>query len=797
MAQKNIHLHLSPLKITVIYLVVAGLWIVFSDNILESLVTDQQTLSTFQTYKGLFYVLITSLGLYYLIKEHHEQIVQKEKKIDNVSLELSSEQELKTYLFDRIPVMITVYDPALNEFDVNREFEKVTGYTNEYISDNNLLGSLYPDLDTREEAVAFMNSPGVGWKEFPVTTKEGTQIPTSWTNVKLTDDTSVGIGIDMSEIKASHAELRESKALLEKTFESLEESVILVDPETRKIVDCNKGTEKIFGYAKDELIGESTQKLHIDKENFKKFDEIGKENLQEDGVFKTGFEMQKKDGTRFYSSHTVTLVYDKDGNVEKIVSAIRDITAQKKYQKELEERNQFIEKTLEHIPIGVAVNRIDSGKVTLMNQEFTQIYGWPRETLKNVESFFKKVYPDEEYRKRIFDMVTADIASEKPERMQWRGIRVTTKKGKEKIVNAKNIPLYDQNLMISTVIDVTEQKKLEVQLRQSEKKYRHLFENNPEPMWIYDPETLEFVEVNQAAISHYGYSEDEFMDMTLADIRPREDLEALNKDVEDDLGKDSYSEEWRHLKKDGTLINVEVSAANVQYQGNTYRLVLANDITERKHIQEKIIQSVIEGEDRERKRIAHELHDGLGQYLVAANMNFESVKDEISQLREKREEQFKTGLSLLKNAISETRSISYNLMPKAIADFGLYTALENLIQDYRKSTDINFELHCNHKDLQLTEKAETNIYRILQESISNTVQHADCDNLSITLEKENDTLHIVITDDGKGTQLNQQHEEQGLGLRSIKTRVTNLNGKLNISSKPGKGMKISIEIPVP
>ena len=560
-----------------------------------------------------------------------------------------------------------------------------------------------------------------------------------------------------------------------------------------------------------------------------------------------------------------------------------------------------------------------------MNDKFSEIYGWPEETLKDVDSFFEKVYPNPNYRKKIKSQVFNDIESGNLERMTWRDVQISTQEGEQKIVDNKAIPLYEQNLMISVVIDVTEQHKLErelkkekqrfqlvaettsdviwdldfekeelwwskgfeeifgyerkslhknyqlwedyihpedrtkvsqssqkalesnaqswteeyrlikaddsiaylidraviirddqgtpirmvgtmdditerkkaqQQLRESEEKYRHLFENNPEPMWIYDPDTLKFVEVNQAAIDHYGYSEEEFMEMTLLDIRPEEDAEALKESVKQNRGTSSYSEEWIHLKKDGTKIDVELSSSDVKYkQDKTYRLVLINDITKQKRVQERIIQSVIEGEDRERKRIAHELHDGLGQYLVAASMNLQSAKTDIEKLSEKRQNQFETGISLLKSALSETRNIAHNLMPKAISDYGVIAALNNLINEFNRSTEINFQFSHNCDELKLTDQAEINIYRIFQEIITNAIRHAECTKIDIALHLANDTLTIKVKDNGIGAQLDEQDEETGLGLRSIKTRVGSLKGSLDIESEPGEGMQTTITIP--
>lgn len=535
-------LHLSPVKITVIYLIVAALWIVSTDKLLQNWISDPQLLTQFQTYKGWFYVIITSLGLYLLIRQHEIQIITKKEELKGVKKDYRSSRELKDILFERIPVMITIYDPDLNEFEVNREFEKVTGWSNKEAGEVDLLEASYPDLDQREEAVEFMDNPGVGWKEFTMTTKSGEKVDTSWTNVRLSDETSVGIGIDMTEIKAAEAELRESRELLRKTFDSLAESVILVDPETRTIMDCNSATEKIFGYSKEELVGESTRKLHLNDQNFREFDERGTQSLEEKGKFQTEFQMQKKDGAMFYSDHTVTLVYDDEGNVEQVVSVIQDITE-----------------------------------------------------------------------------------------------RVQTEK--------------------------------------------------------------------------------------------------------------------------------------------------------------RVIRSVIEGEDRERKRIARELHDGIGQYLSASNMNLESVRENIESLSERIQKRYETGLDLLKKAIEETRDAAHNLMPDVLEDYGLKLAVETLIENIQQGTDVTFNFETNLDESELESQISVNIYRIIQEALNNAIKHGNCSTISIRLFRNN-LLTCTIEDDGIGTELDEKDLKRGFGLRSMKTRIDAMSGTIDFDSVPGRGMTIAIEIPL-
>jgi len=142
------------------------------------------------------------------------------------------------------------------------------------------------------------------------------------------------------------------------------------------------------------------------------------------------------------------------------------------------------------------------------------------------------------------------------------------------------------------MFDITEQKNAEVRLKQSEKKYRSIFSNNPQPMWIYDLETLKFLEVNNAAIHHYGYSKDEFLKMTLKDIRPPEDIPSLLEDVKQTNQPFNKAGEWRHIKKNDELIDVEVISHTVSFNQRPARHVLIHDITENK----KLLKAKIEAE---------------------------------------------------------------------------------------------------------------------------------------------------------------------------------------------------------
>lgn len=159
-------------------------------------------------------------------------------------------------------------------------------------------------------------------------------------------------------------------------------------------------------------------------------------------------------------------------------------------------------------------------------------------------------------------------------------------------------------LYILLVVLVSSRRNTENELRKSEERYRHLFENNPLPMWVYDLETLDFLAVNNVAVLSYGYSEKEFLSMTIRDIRPPDDIATLLENVAATDSKIANADIWKHRRKDGSIIDVEITSHELIFNGRRSRLVSANDVTERKRAEESIHELNATLERRVKERTA-------------------------------------------------------------------------------------------------------------------------------------------------------------------------------------------------
>ena len=188
-------------------------------------------------------------------------------------------------------------------------------------------------------------------------------------------------------------------------------------------------------------------------------------------------------------------------------------------------------------------------------------------------------------------------------------------------VEYTSTPIQQNHQVIGAVVtfrDITERQRAEQVLRQSEAQFRYLFQCNPQPMWVYDLQTLRFLEVNDAAVARYGYSRDEFLQLDLTGIRPLEDVPRLLEDVRKDRPVLECSEGWRHRFKDGRIIDVQITSHSLEYEGRPAVLVIAEDITERKRAQAR---------EADQRALAEALCDTAA--ALNGTLDFDEVLDRI------------------------------------------------------------------------------------------------------------------------------------------------------------------------
>lgn len=352
-------------------------------------------------------------------------------------------------------------------------------------------------------------------------------------------------------------------------------------------------------------------------------------------------------------------------------------------------------------------------------------------------------------------------------------------------------------------MQTTEEKNHEI--AQLAEKYKTIFYNSPLPKWIYDLDTLRFLEVNNAATKVYGYTHEEFLNMTIKDIRPDNDHRDLEKNLTILRSGNSPREKlWLHRKKSGEIITAEVNGYFINYNDKTARMVVINDVSEKILSEKKLKQSHEELRElsshlqnireEERANMAREVHDVLGQQITCIKMDVSWLSKQLGSSNEAVSHKMKDLLQLIDHTAITVRKIASELRPSILDDFGLAEALEWQSQEFQKRSGIAVTFDATPIDIPISEKITIGLFRIYQESLTNIARHAHADLVISTLVLENRELILTIIDNGKGFDVLAAGNKKTLGLLGMKERTFMIGGKYEVSSSPGKGTKVTVRV---
>ena len=323
-------------------------------------------------------------------------------------------------------------------------------------------------------------------------------------------------------------------------------------------------------------------------------------------------------------------------------------------------------------------------------------------------------------------------------------------------------------------------KSLNQELEHSEKKYRDVFNNSPLPMFKLVGENLNIQMANDACLQLYNMDNESIIGKSFYDFNIDTQLR-----FEDLNNSDSYKNEFTQKKENGDEIIVELSLNKLEQKELSF-IAHVNNKTNEILFEKNKFDIISQAEEGEKKKIARELHDGIGQNMVLLNLLFQNMSVEEAQ----KEQHGEVG-KIIQNCIKEIKEIAYTLLPPEL-ERGFLNAINRFANRINATGRLEFfiEVEKNVREEDLSHIDKFNLYRIVQEVINNALKHSRADHIFFKVHKNDKQIEIEIKDDGIG--FDEMKIEEGLGIQNVKHRMRISKLKGLIESEPGKGTKIKL-----
>jgi PAS domain S-box-containing protein len=602
-----------------------------------------------------------------------------------------------------------------------------------------------------------------------------------------------------------------------------------------KYLDVNEEFCRMLGYKKEELLQRGIQDATQEEDYQVDIRLHGQLLAGEISYYKLEKRFERKDGQIIWVDLTRSAIRDASGNALYTVGIVLDITERHLAEEALRESERKFSLVYDKLPFAATLTRPEDGLLLDVNETFEKIFGYSKQEVIGKTLLELGLVPDAEDRERIL--------AELQERNSVRGIelKLSTKSNGTRIflANLDLVEIQGEIYILQTDQDITERKQVLEALRESEERFRAILSQATAGIVRKDTEgTLLFV--NDAFCRMVGYTSSELVveGKTCWDLTHPDDLEE-NKRLFAQMIRDGipFQMERRLIRQDGSILWANVSVSPVLdasgYPGSAVGVEV--DITARKQAEQSLRQLNLELESRvaertaelqamnqvlqksrrrlqvlsqrlvqvqeeERRSLARELHDSVGQSLIALNLNLTIVQGELSKgYTEQLGTRLADSIQLVTQVIRLVRDVMSNLRPTILDDYGLESALQTYVSEFE--TRYGIPVHYEKRTPQiprLENSIEITLLRISQEALTNIARHAQASQAILSLRLDEKRVHLTIEDNGIGIpSLEGANRPRSHGLKIMQERAEALEGTLNILSASGQGTKIEVVIPLP
>lgn len=614
---------------------------------------------------------------------------------------------------------------------------------------------------------------------------------------------------NITGLRVAQEALRESEERYRTLFDTMAQGVIYLNTKG-EITSANPAAQQILGLTARQMRarGPSDPRWrNVDSEGRPLSDEAHPAMV----VLRTGQEVRDfimgvfnplEDRRRWIDVSGIPQNRSGEATLDQVCITFQDITSQKETQDSLREQKDVLQTILDHIPVMIFL-RDPAGRLRVSSKEWQRVFGRPLEDASLSESF-ARLFPDPDQRQRITDHVSAATG-------EWGDFRATACDGRTVDITGSAIRLSDDTV-IYIARDITLRKGAEARLKASEQKFQALVKNSSESFSIIDTagQVLEYW--SRSAEQNLGYDEEELKGQCVFDLVHPDDLPRLTSTLRE-LAKSpgaSMSAECRFLHRDGSWRFLEVVATNLTHLEEVSAiLVNSRDVTDQKQAEGQLRAShkrlrelaayLQAARERERVRIAREIHDELGQMLTVLKMDLEGMAagvpadcESLPEIRRRVERMSEH----LQASIRSVKRISTELRPGVLDHLGLIAAMEWQAQDFQLRTGITCMIREMPRDLSITSVQSTTMFRIYQEILTNVARHAKATTVRIRLVAGRNRLTLEVRDNGVGITEEQLTEPKSLGLLGMRERAFSLGGTIRFTGVPGRGTTVTLRLPI-
>jgi PAS domain S-box-containing protein len=589
----------------------------------------------------------------------------------------------------------------------------------------------------------------------------------------------------------------ESEEKYRQLFNTVTDAIMLFDAETRRIIDVNDATLSLYGYSMDEFLKLKYNDITVEPE---KSDAAIRKTLEGELVRIPVRYHKKKDGTIFPAEISASICVLRNRKV--LCGVIRDIAERNQTEKALRESREKYRMIFENIQDVYYEAGLD-GTILEMSPSVEEISKYSREELLGASVYDLYAYPGkrDEFLKELLKKgkVTDYELILKDKNGLHKYCSVYAKLSK----NEDGIP----EKIIGSMFDITGRKQAENALRESEAQKTAILDAAIARICYVDKD-MKIIWANKTAVDLSGLSQADLVGKTCYQVfasrdTPCENCPTLRSRKTGRIERSIMCHSNAKGTKgesywDGHCVPLKNEAGTPESF-----IQITRNITEQIRAGKQIrtlTQELMKAQESERQMISRELHDRVAQELALVKINGEMLLSHHPEMKPEIKEKISEMVRLLQESIKAVRDLSYDLRPPALDEMGLVETLSQHCQDFFENSGISVDFNpAGMKDLKLDSDTEINLYRLVQEGLTNIQKHAAASHVIIRLVAVSPNIILRIEDNGKGFDVQERlanlTKEKRMGIRSMEERVRLLRGKMTLQSKPMQGTKIYIKFP--